>query len=199
MTSTRVSAAALLGALLSSCNSAPPPAPAAPPTPPPAAAAERAPAGPASIEEAAALGDVVAVRRFLGERANPDAALRQSAARGDLGMVTLLLENGANVRAADAKRVTALHLAVKGRHLEVVRTLLATGADLDAKDEENGLTPLMVAAQAGSVPLTKLLLAAGADPTPRDRFGDTADAWAQGNGQAEIARMIREARRTFRR
>ena len=56
--------------------------------------------------------------------------------------------------------------------IDVVSALLAAG--FDAKAVDNGETLLMRAAQIGHGETVRLLLAAGADPTARDRDGRNA-------------------------
>ena len=65
---------------------------------------------------------------------------------------------------ADRLGVTWLHLAAWRGDLTLVRSLLTSGASLDARDLL-GWTPLMAAAQAGpeALPVVKALLEAGAD------------------------------------
>jgi ankyrin repeat protein len=54
-----------------------------------------------------------------------------------------------------------------------VRLLLAGGANVKVADED-GVTLVMRAAAAGNAETVQLLLAAGADPTARDRHGRNA-------------------------
>ncbi len=63
---------------------------------------------------------------------------------------------------ADKDDDTALKLAVKQRHIEVVQAILQSGADVNIQDEE-GETPLMIAADLGYLEVVQALLAAGAD------------------------------------
>lgn len=51
----------------------------------------------------------------------------------------LLLENDSDIEASDANGNTALLLAARYEHKEVVRLLLKNGADVEASDE-NGQT-----------------------------------------------------------
>jgi hypothetical protein len=70
---------------------------------------------------------------------------------------------------------------------QTVRVLLEAGARTDAtttvyitnKKRFRKVTPLMVAAYAGQLPIVKLLLEAGADVNAVDSGGNTAVAWAK--------------------
>ncbi|MFP5319646.1 MAG: ankyrin repeat domain-containing protein [Acidimicrobiia bacterium] len=81
--------------------------------------------------------------------------------------VELLLERGADVSAVarNRMRVQALHAAVAARSREVVRLLLAAGADPNA-EQHGGWTPLMAAQQHGDDDIAAELVAAGAHPGP---------------------------------
>jgi ankyrin repeat protein len=52
-------------------------------------------------------------------------------------MVTLLLELGADSLATDGSGVTPLHVAARHGHADVVRLLLAAGADPSIRDTEH--------------------------------------------------------------
>ena len=97
--------------------------------------------------------------------------------------VTLLL-NGISRVAKYAKKVahpnlqnnsgiTALMVAAKAGHTEVVRVLLEGGADPNIQDT-TGVTTLMAAAQAGRTEVARVLLEGGADPNIQDKEGLTA-------------------------
>lgn len=64
--------------------------------------------------------------------------------------------------------------AIKGGAVELVKELIAQGADVNAKHEDkegySNRTPLMYAAMGGHLEIVKLLLAAGADHKAKDRF-----------------------------
>ena len=97
------------------------------------------------------------------------------------------MKNGVDLDLKARYRCPALHLAVYGRHLEVVNTLLEAKADPNAA-MENGNTAIHVAAKfSETVPLhllaqghvdyglvlTQTLLKHGADPSQADRLGQT--------------------------
>src|SRR5688500_15886525 len=86
-------------------------------------------------EDATRAGDVERVRALLLAGAHIDAldrynqtALMHAAHRGDLGLVTLLIQHGANLEVRAKHRLSALDLARIGRHEAVVRALLEAGA-----------------------------------------------------------------------
>jgi hypothetical protein len=76
--------------------------------------------------------------------ADPAAALREAARRGDVSTLRRLLAEKINIDARDASGQTALMLAVLQGQKEVVNTLLAAGADPNAADA-SGTTPLQAA------------------------------------------------------
>jgi ankyrin repeat protein len=89
-----------------------------------------------------------------------------AAAKGDNVSVADLLASGTNPNEADESGWTALHAAATRDHVDVVRRLLAAGADVDARSAD-GFTPLLNAASAGS-DVVEALLDAGADVTAQE-------------------------------
>ena len=72
-----------------------------------------------------------------------------------------------------------------------VRELLRGRADINSQDQQ-GLTPLMVAAAQGHFSIVKLLLEAGANPHITDFKGYGAEHHAVYYGHIEIGRLIVE-------
>ena len=72
-----------------------------------------------------------------------------------------------------SSRDARLHRAAAGGDEEACKLLLASGADLGARDA-SGAAALHFAAAAGHVAACRLLLEAGAEATARDTAGDTA-------------------------
>lgn len=89
-------------------------------------------------------------------------ALLRAAEHGDLDDVFLLLNQGANVDAADGDQWTALMFAARMGYAQIARLLLDRGANVDAVEKDQW-TPLMLAAQYGHVDVARLLLARGAN------------------------------------
>ncbi len=102
-------------------------------------------------------------------------ALMRAAFSGDIELVKLLIEHGADPRISSSDRETTLMAAcgtgfINGYHrlrppaerLEVVKLLVGLGEDVNAADSY-GITPLMVAANLGDIEIVKYLIAQGAD------------------------------------
>jgi ankyrin repeat protein len=106
------------------------------------------------------------VRRMLEahpERAryrfgNGSTLLHRIARHGDTAarFVPLLVEQGTPLDATVWPGLTALHVAAEEGHLEVVRVLLAAGADASAKTQD-GNTPLTLAQSKGHTAVAALL------------------------------------------
>jgi uncharacterized protein len=87
---------------------------------------------------------------------------------------------------------STLEDAIAHRDVARVRALLEGGADLTTVDYE-GKTPLMLAAKAGDPEIVELLLAVGADPTPKDKLGYTAEMIAYWYGEYRMGSYTPES------
>lgn len=85
---------------------------------------------------------------------------------GDASAMKLLLDRGASVNASDPVGDTLLMLAVSSdaMPLDLVKRLIAGGADVNAKNSE-GMTALDLARRDGHTPVVDLLIQAGAKET----------------------------------
>ncbi|MEU5169060.1 MULTISPECIES: ankyrin repeat domain-containing protein [Streptomyces] len=97
--------------------------------------------------------------------------LARAAEAGDADVVARLLGEGVPVDTCGGGR-TALDLAVRHGHDDLVRLLLEAGADPEQQAGEYGeLTPLAQAAMHSRTEIARVLLDAGAHPDTRCRIG----------------------------
>ena len=122
----------------------------------------------------------------------PSVALVDAAARGDLPAVRAALGAGADVRATDAEGATALVRAAYGNHVEVAEALLAAGADPNQQDRTQQSAYLIATSEVGDdVRLLELMLAHGADVNAKDSYNGTGLIRAAERGYPRIvARLI---------
>lgn len=120
-----------------------------------------------------------------------------------------LLEAGADVHASDKNGVTALHHAVRFRNTVAVQTLIENGANVNQVCRRSGSTPLHRAVTSTGAPSTagkqaearqivELLLAAGADPSIRNKQGKTPGDYATDRSIRELLSPLPKASRTKR-
>jgi len=95
--------------------------------------------------------------------------LAEAAKVADRRMVRALLDAGAGVEGANLDGESALMLAIKTGSVPVVQLLIDAGANVNTIETQHKQTPLMYAAAAKSNAgeMVRLLLARGADVTPR--------------------------------
>lgn len=213
-----------------------------------------------ALTSACASGKEAVVRRILSESSwkHPrdfDAlrhGLQRVAARGNVGLIRLLLEHGAEVetrkdstevaavfRAAENGHVaatslllnwkaspreraqslvsattastprteardkwgrTALFPASQRGYVEVVKVLLAAGADVNARDKDDRTVLVHLAAERlfkadGNEEIVHLLLDRGADVEVRDTSSRTPLMWAAVTGKASLIRILLESKR----
>jgi ankyrin repeat protein len=98
-------------------------------------------------------------------------ACRPDVSTNEIHRVTVLLDYGASVNDRGRYGLTALHYAVRGGKLPLVKLLLERGADANALGED-GLTPLLhlskTRSKADPIPVMELLAASGANVDARD-------------------------------
>lgn len=115
-------------------------------------------------------------------------------ATNDTANVRLVLAEGADAGATikmnrGGAHLTMLVAAVMNGNAAVVRELLARKPNLEKKDSF-GSTPLMYAAGAGNLEITKMLIDAGADVNADDGKGLTVLKAAQDSKNAEVIALI---------
>jgi ankyrin repeat protein len=167
-----------------------------------AAAALRATGIELTVFEAAAVGDVARVRALvdadpgLARAYAPDGfhALGLGAFFRHPAVVQVLIAAGADVSAPSRNRmkVTALHSAIAGQDRESSVALIAAGADVNAKQQDD-FTPLHEAAQNGDREIVDALLAAGADPSATLSGGERPADLARTHKHPELAALLEQA------
>ncbi|MGS0892259.1 ankyrin repeat domain-containing protein [Burkholderia stagnalis] len=102
-------------------------------------------------------------------------ALMLASLNGDVGLVKLLIDKGAEV---GKKGWAPLHYAATNGQDDVVKILLDHDAYIDTASP-NGTTPLMMAARGNHATTVTLLLDQGADPQVKNQLGITALEFAK--------------------
>jgi len=107
---------------------------------------------------------------------------------GQPAAVKALITAGADVNAAakNGLKVAALHAAVAGGKLEIVRAVLEAGGDPNAQ-QQAGVRPIHEAGTKANRALAELLLKHGADPKLTSDDGKNAIDLARDKGHSEFA------------
>lgn len=128
----------------------------------------------------------------LGSAAVDDLTTLHWACGGGAADVVLWLIRvcGADIHGARRNNFYPLHTAAMQGQTEVVRILLAAGADPDVQTAPQGYAPLHSAAWAGHVETVRALLAVGANPTLRNHRNETPAETARRQGQDAVARLL---------
>uniref|UniRef100_A0A8C5TRT9 NFKB inhibitor epsilon n=1 Tax=Malurus cyaneus samueli TaxID=2593467 RepID=A0A8C5TRT9_9PASS len=115
------------------------------------------------------------------------ACLHISTLKGNIAMMSLLLESGANIDVREGTSgKTPLHLAVECHDCKAVQFLLHNGAYVDAQ-MYNGCTPLHLAVGRKDATIAAILSHSGADTLLRNMENETAQDLADGNDDLLLA------------
>jgi ankyrin repeat protein len=131
-----------------------------------------------------------------------------AAAGGKNDAAEVLLEKGAEVNSADRTGLAALHLAAQAGNIELMKRLLAKGADPNLRTGKVAAgggragggffrpvgeqTPLLLAARANHEDAMRVLVAAGADPKLTAQDGTTLLMAAAGSGHVDVVKYAYE-------
>ncbi|RKK80919.1 hypothetical protein BFJ68_g17676 [Fusarium oxysporum] len=110
---------------------------------------------------------------------------------GNIEVVKMLLEKGADAAAATTDGLTPLYEASQKGHLEIAKMLIEKGADVTTADK-GGRTPLHEASKNGHLEIANMLLEKGADAATATTDGLTPLYEASQKGHLEIAKMLIE-------
>ena len=118
--------------------------------------------------------------------------LHVAAGAGNIALVRLLLEFGADVNGEAAMDYTGpLFGAVSNGHTEIVRLLVAKGANVNAKSADGGWTPLMIAVKNGHTDIARILVETGADVNAKESYeGRTPLSMARESAKEELIQLL---------
>jgi ankyrin repeat protein len=128
------------------------------------------------------------------QRDNGLTGLMYSCIIGDLKTLKLLVKNGACITIKTQNNTTALYLAAKHGHVEVVFHLLRyEEVDVNEKCDISESTPLHAACLSGKIDVIRVLLHRDADCKIRNKNDENAlDCAAKSNNTHVLLRIIQE-------
>ncbi|KAM3142661.1 hypothetical protein pb186bvf_005320 [Paramecium bursaria] len=109
--------------------------------------------------------------------------------KGNMTMIEILLQNGADHTITNFQKQTVLHLSVQGDHVRTSYYWLCKGIHIDVEDKL-GQTPLILAAIFGSHQMVNFLLPWGASIDHQTQKRQTALHLATQKGQMKIVRKL---------
>lgn len=128
---------------------------------------------------------------FMGALAlPPESPVADAAERGDLEAVRALVRNGADVNAAQADGMTALHWAALNRDPRMTSVLLYAGAHPQATTRLGGYTAAHLAARRGFADVLRTLLDGGAEATAVTETGVSPIHLAAEGGDVETVQVL---------
>jgi hypothetical protein len=128
---------------------------------------------------------------------NMDTPWLLAGARGHAALIRLMLPRKPDLKLRNRFGGTALIPACERGHVEAVRLLLTSGIDVNHVNNLGWtcLLEIVILGDGGPrhVEITKLVLAAGANPNLADRDGVSPLTHARRKGQGEVAQLIEAA------
>jgi ankyrin repeat protein len=138
------------------------------------------------------IGAIVISLTVAAGAAGPS-SISDAAMRGDRASVLALIKQGADVNAPQGDGVTALHWAARSADADLVKALVAAGANAGARTAFAAYTPLHLAAERGSAPIVAALLAAGSQVDAKSTTGATPLMFAAAAGDAASISALLDA------
>jgi ankyrin repeat protein len=133
---------------------------------------------------------VLGVAALLGAVTPTDTPVADAAMRGDLVAVRSLLEDGADVNAAQGDGMTALHWASERGDHDMTQLLIRAGASVEAVTRIGHYTPLHLAGKTGSTDVLATLLDAGSSVDAPTTSGARAIHFAAASGSVSAVAVL---------
>ena len=151
-----------------------------------------------TLPRAAESGNSAAIQSLLHDGAPVDqrggsmdeTALIIAARHGNLGIVKTLTKAGADIHARSKYGDTALTAATYFCHPNVSEFLIEQGADVNAKNDGFGSTPLMLAAECNDVAIVDALIRRSAKINETNKKGMTALTAAAIKGHVAVVQLL---------
>ncbi|CAG8375557.1 unnamed protein product [Penicillium salamii] len=135
---------------------------------------------------------------YMGEGQFRKTPLQHAVKLGNMEIINILLEQGADINAPPAhdSGATALQIAAIQGFIGIARMLLDLGADVNQKPaKKDGRTALMGAAEHGRIDMLHMLLDEGAEITGEyECYFREAVELAEGKGHCAAARLLKRSR-----
>lgn len=125
-----------------------------------------------------------------GSSANAMTPLLLATSKGQVDLVKLFLDKGANIEAKDIYGCTPLWISASNGHQGIVSLLLEKGADIKSEDHL-GYNPIWISASNGHQQIVKMLLEKGAQLGIGD-YGSMPPVPAH-NWQEVVGKLLRQA------
>lgn len=109
---------------------------------------------------------------------------------GNIEIVKVLLENGAEVNHQTKDGKTPLYCAEKGKQKETVNLLKQHGGVVVTQDQLN--EELFAAVEANDIEAVKQAIEEGAEVNSKNRYGNTPLHWSAEHGHTEIVKLLIE-------
>ncbi len=144
-----------------------------------------------SLQRLAILGGSASIVSLLLDKGFPiidsqgESMLVLAASKGQIDLVSVILEKKPVIDAVDHSGDTALMVAAKGAHEDVFELLIEKNARIDMVTKY-GNTLLICASRGGSIKIVNKLLSLGVDIHATNDFGETALMTAAGEGNVEV-------------
>lgn len=116
--------------------------------------------------------------------------LQLAAVSGRSDVFELLKARGASLISIDAFGFTTIHRAVQANSVDIVRSLLNAGVNVDTRGGVRNETPLHRAARQGMTDCISYLLEQGADIMARDASGESAIQIAEAAGKKDAVKVL---------
>jgi uncharacterized protein len=141
------------------------------------------------VRHSARLSTLLVLAIAAAAAAQERPALIDAAKHADRAGLRALVQQKANVNAAEADGTTALHWAAYRDDAESVDLLIRAGANVNAANDL-GATPLWNASMNAGAPIARRLLDAGANPNLALLAGETPLMVAARSGKADIVALL---------